>query len=336
MLQFALDLLQSLHVVDAGNLPHPVHDFLKVFQVGDLQHYIYAGLAVLAAGFYVADVGVSVADYGCDLFQHAKAVVAQQRELYGIGNGLAIFVSRPQYVDAAVGLVEKVGDVRTVDGVDGHSFASGYVANDGFSANRVATAGAIDEQVTRSADDDGVAVAAKDSAHCAGKSAGETLACGLLFAIGHRFSAGRRELREHLAGGVLAVADAGHQIVGTAESVFAGGPLPVGFLDVFQRDSVFASFFFHQLLADFNGTLALVDVQPVLDFVTGARRLDDGQPVAARLVSGLGDDFDDVAGMQLVAEGHHASVDFGAGATVSNLGVNRVGEVDGRGLARQH
>src|SRR5207253_4746569 len=60
------------------------------------------------------------------------------------------------------------------------------------------------------------------------------------------------------------------------------------------------------------------------------------EPVAARLVSGLGDDFNDVAGMELVAEGDHASIDLGAGATVANLGVNRVGEVDRCGLARQN
>src|ERR1019366_1011366 len=83
------------------------------------------------------------------------------------------------------------------------------------------------------------------------------------------------------------------------------------------------------------GALALVDVEPVLDFVAGAGGLDDGEPVAAGLVSGLGDDFDDVAGMELVAQGDHASVDLGAGATVTDFGVDGVGEVDGRGLARQ-
>jgi hypothetical protein len=33
-------------------------------------------LAIVASCLYVADVGVSVADYGGDLFQHAEAVVA--------------------------------------------------------------------------------------------------------------------------------------------------------------------------------------------------------------------------------------------------------------------
>ena len=53
-------------------------------------------------------------------------------------------------------------------------------------------------------------------------------------------------------------------------------------------------------------------------------------------MSGLGDDFDDIAGMELVPERNHASVDLGSGATVANLGVNGIGEVDGRRFARQH
>ena len=48
--------------------------------------------------------------------------------------------------------------------MDGNAFAAGDVADDGLAANGVATTGAIDEEVTLSADDDGVAVAAKDAA----------------------------------------------------------------------------------------------------------------------------------------------------------------------------
>src|SRR5208337_3934669 len=303
-----------------------------MFQVGYFEDYVDAGLTVLAAGFHAADVGFSVADDGGDLFQHAEAVVAEQRDFYGIGDGLAVFVAGPQHVDAAVGFVEKIGDVRAIDGMDSHPFASGHVADDGLSANRVATLGTIDEKVASPADYDGIAVSAKDAAHHAGEAVGR----GLLFGVGHRFSARGGEFRQDLAGGVLAVADAGHQVVGTAESVFAGRSLQVGFLNFLQRDAVFARFFFDQLASDFNGALALVDIEPVLDLVAGARGLDDGEPVAAGLVSGLGDDFDDVAGMELVAQRNHASVDLGAGATVADFGVDGIGEVDGRGLARQH
>ena len=53
-------------------------------------------------------------------------------------------------------------------------------------------------------------------------------------------------------------------------------------------------------------------------------------------MAGLREDFDDVAGMKLVAQRNHASVDFRADASVSDFGVNRVSEVDGRSIARQH
>src|SRR5260370_13300215 len=75
----ALDFLQSLHVMHAGDLADSVHDFLQVFQVGDFQDYVYAGLAVLAAGFYVAGVGVGVADNGGGLFLYVEAVGAARR-----------------------------------------------------------------------------------------------------------------------------------------------------------------------------------------------------------------------------------------------------------------
>src|SRR6267378_28875 len=194
----ALDFLQSLHVVDAGNLPHSVHDFLEVFQVGDFQHHVYAGLAVLAASFYVADVGVGVADEGGDLFEHAEAVVAEKRDFDGIGNRLAVFLAGPEHVDAAVGFVEKISDVRTVDGVDGNAFAASDVSDDGLAANGVAALGTIDEQVAGPSDHDGVAVSAKDSAHNARNAAREAAGCCLLFSVGHRFSTGGREFRQHL------------------------------------------------------------------------------------------------------------------------------------------
>ena len=100
---------------------------------------------------------MGVADYGGDLFEHAEAVVAKQRDFYGIGNGLAFFVSGPEHVDAALGFVEKIGDVGTIDGVDRNAFAAGDVADDGLAANGIATAGAIDEKVALALDDDGIA-----------------------------------------------------------------------------------------------------------------------------------------------------------------------------------
>src|ERR1039457_7557655 len=92
---------------------------------------------------------MSIADNGGDLFEHAEAVVAKESEFDGIGNGLAVLVAGPLHVDAAVGFVEQIGDIGTVDGVDGNAFAAGYVSDDGLAANGVATAGAIDRSEER-------------------------------------------------------------------------------------------------------------------------------------------------------------------------------------------
>src|SRR5271165_3837035 len=203
ILNSRLNLLQSLHVMHAGNLSYAVDDLLQVFEVGDVEDYIDAGLAVLAAGFHAADVGFGVADDSGDLLEHAPPVIAQQRKFYGIRNRLSVFVSRPQYIDTAIRFVEKVGDVRAIDRVDGHAFATGDVAHDRFSANRVATAGAINQQVALSADDDGVSVAApKDAAHGACKTVGRSLLLG----IRDRLRASGCEFREHLTRRVFAVA----------------------------------------------------------------------------------------------------------------------------------
>ncbi len=79
-----------------------------------------------------------------------------------------------------------------------------------------------------------------------------------------------------------------------------------------------------------------MQVQPVLDLVAAARRLDDRQPVPAGLVSRLGEDLDDIAGMQLVAQRDHASIHLRAHAAVPDFGVNGVGEIDRRRFPRQH
>ena len=44
-----------------------------------------------------------------------------------------------------------------------------------------------------------------------------------------------------------------------------------------------------------------MDIQPMLDLVAGARRLGNRQPIAAGLMSGLGQDLYDVPAVQLEA-----------------------------------
>ena len=59
------------------------------------------------------------------------------------------------------------------------------------------------------------------------------------------------------------------------------------------------------------------------------------EPVAAGLVARRGQDLDDVAVAQLVAQRHDLAVDARAHALVADLGVDRVGEVDRAGVLGQ-
>ena len=62
---------------------------------------------------------------------------------------------------------------------------------------------------------------------------------------------------------------------------------------------------------------------------------DEVQPVAARLVARRRDHLDDVAVAQARAQRHHLAVDARADALVADVGVDRVGEVHRRRVARQ-
>src|SRR5262249_14223261 len=76
--------------------------------------------------------------------------------------------------------------------------------------------------------------------------------------------------------------------------------------------------------------------KPVLDLVAGTRAFDEGEPVAAGLVVLLRDDFDDIAGPELGAQGNHAPIYLGADTCVADLGVNGVSEVDWGAVSGDH
>jgi hypothetical protein len=79
-----LDFLESLYIMHAGYFAHPVDDVLQMLQVSNVENYIYVGLAIGGTGFNIANVGLGVADDCGDLLQHAKPVIAVDRQLYRI------------------------------------------------------------------------------------------------------------------------------------------------------------------------------------------------------------------------------------------------------------
>src|SRR6266702_8683711 len=53
-------------------------------------------------------------------------------------------------------------------------------------------------------------------------------------------------------------------------------------------------------------------------------------------MSWLREDLDDIATVQLESQRNHAPVYFGSNARVPDLGVDRIGKIDGRRITRQH
>src|SRR5438270_5652802 len=73
-----LNLLQSLHIVNAGNLAHAGDDRLQMLQVGDVEHDVDVGLAVAGARFDISDICFGITDHGSDLLQHAPLVITEE------------------------------------------------------------------------------------------------------------------------------------------------------------------------------------------------------------------------------------------------------------------
>src|SRR5204863_8951380 len=145
-LKFPSHSLQSLHVVHTRNLSHTLDDIFQVLQVFDLDHDVNVCLTVFGARANVADVGFRITNHGGDLLKHSKPVIAKNREFDRECGGRA-FLFAPLDVNAPLRLVHQVEHVRAIHRMHGDALAASHIANDSFSANGIATARAINQQV---------------------------------------------------------------------------------------------------------------------------------------------------------------------------------------------
>src|SRR5439155_585170 len=112
-----------------------------------------------------------------------------------------------------------------------------------------------------------------------------------------------RQLVQDLVDRALAVADRGHQVVGAGEAEVGRCPL-----DLFPAEerggvqAVFPRLALEQLAPELDRARALLDLDPLVDLGSRPGRLDDLEPVAARVLVGRGHDLDDVALAERVAE----------------------------------
>src|ERR1700728_3435599 len=114
----ASDFLQPLYLVDAGDFAQARHDLFEVFEVGDVENDLDAGLAIGSVCADVADVALRVADDAGDVFEHAETIVAVDGELDGVGGGRGV-VAGPLHIDTALRFVHQVCNVGTVHRMHG-------------------------------------------------------------------------------------------------------------------------------------------------------------------------------------------------------------------------
>src|SRR5579885_2074513 len=101
----------------------------------------------------------------------------------------------------------------------------------------------------------------------------------------------RAELGKDLARGIFPKTDSGQQVIDQRAPVLLANAEIIILCKLLQRDVMLARFLFEQPPADLDRLLTLLDVDPVLDFVSCARGLDVRQPVTSGGLAGLGDDF---------------------------------------------
>src|SRR5213078_121475 len=134
-----------------------------------------------------------------------------------------------------------------------------------------------------------------------------------------------RQLVQELVHGALAVAERRQQVV-------AGRVPEVGrrLLDLLAREQrrriepVLLGLALEELAAQLDRARALLDLEPLVDLRSGACGLDDLEPVAARMLARRGDNLDDVALAERVAQRHELAVHLRADAVFPDLRVDGV------------
>ena len=89
-------------------------------------------------------------------------------------------------------------------------------------------------------------------------------------------------------------------------------------------------FLLQQLLSHVRGFFALVKIDPLANLAARVRGLDEAQPVPARRMAFLGQNFDHVAADDFMAQRHHLAVHLCAHALMADFRVHGIGKIDRR------
>ena len=104
-----LEFLGPLHGTHTADAADSKHHPIQMAKILSLYNELHNGLAVfILANVNAADIGIVVGDNRCEFFQHAGAVVTENRDLYRIAlraTGCVIANAGPLHGDTPVALV---------------------------------------------------------------------------------------------------------------------------------------------------------------------------------------------------------------------------------------
>src|SRR3954470_683535 len=291
----------------------------------DVEHHLDDVLAAPAHAD-VVDVGPLPADHGADRAQRAR-LVERAHQQPGRDLGGRLLGVPPERHGAAV-LVDRARQDRALGPVHADRPPGADDADDRVARHRVA---AVGEAVSDAwgEPDEGCAggLLRRGGSRPAQRDDAQGAVVGLLLAPQLRV-----ERLEHGPGAERALADRGVEVVDAALVQRLQHLLEQA---VGHHHLLRAGGALERLLALRQVLVALLAAKVAAD--PRPRLPSDDEPLPLRRGPGVlaRDDVDLVAVLQPGPELDHAAVDLGAHATVADLGVDRVGEVDRRGAARK-
>src|SRR5712692_9329357 len=320
-------LVDAFDAQNARNFLYVDENGFELALVGNLQIRVDSRIAAIRTALQVMNVGTSSADDGGDFSEKAGAVACADGELDGkLGFGAAA----PLDGDAAFGLVHEILNIGTLTSMHGDTAAPRDVADNFVAGNGIATLGAVNEQVVVTFNNQGRFAEAQHALYCFNESGlgVDGFGLGSFF----RFT---EKAREDLTSGIFAETDGGVKILNFRKAVIVNQFEDVGFRNFLEAAAKMTRFVFEQALAHFGGFFAFLLVDPMTNLAFRRGGFNETEPIAAGVVALLGEDFDDIAAGDFMAQRNHLAVHLSPNTLVADLGVNHVGKIDGRGAARK-
>ncbi len=305
-------LLQSGKADDFGDAAHSPEDLREVHPVPHLDREDdgRVGAARALLGRDVVDVGVRFRDLGGQPREHAPLVGRGEPHVHveeAPGRGI------PLHVDPLLGI--------EVEGVDRGAVVRVHDETLPFLDLR-------DDRVA------GNGSAAGSELHGDALRAPDRHRLQPVRSLGHRLGRGEQLLRHH-HGEALAQPDVGQHLGVAVRGIPLEEALPVLVADLVRVGLERAKRLHQQQLAHLGRLRRLHGLQVVPDVGTRLAGGHVGEPHRVRARVGVGHDFHAVAVAKSRAERNRLAVHARRDAVVADVGVHGVGEVDGRGPARQ-